>query len=140
VLESLCENGEEETTSLSGTGLGTSHQITTTHDDGNRVLLHGCGDLVTGELNVAEQVVVERGVCETCDGLGDALAGSLNGDVVVLLEVDTSLLLGGVVGHAEELALNTGVRGAGDVLAVLPRTVARAACVSAAAATWLAVC
>jgi hypothetical protein len=86
-------------------------------------------------------MVVKRGVRETCDGLGDALPGSFNGNVIVFLEVDTGLLLGGVVGDTEELALNAGVRWAGDVLAILPGAIARAACVSAAATTaWLAVC
>ena len=50
-------------------------------------------------------MVIERRVCETCDGFGDTLTRGLDGDVIVLLEVDTGLLLGGVVGHAEEVAL-----------------------------------
>jgi hypothetical protein len=53
VLESLGKNGEKETTSLSRTGLGTSHEITATHDDRDGVLLDWCGDLVSGELDVA---------------------------------------------------------------------------------------
>jgi hypothetical protein len=139
VLEGLGENGEEETTSLSGTSLGTSHEITTTHDDGNRVLLYGCGNLVSRELDVAQQVVIERRVCETCDGLGNTLTRGLDGDIVVLLEVDTGVLLGGIVGHAKEVALQTLVGRAGNVLAVLPGTVTRSASTSRATAAGLAV-
>lgn len=61
------------------------------------------------------------------NGLGDITAGSLNGDLVVLLEVDTSVLLGRVVGGAEQLTFQTGVARAGNVLAVLPPAIARAA-------------
>lgn len=61
------------------------------------------------------------------NGLGDITAGSLNGDLVVLLEVDTSVLLGRVVGSAEQLTFQTGVARAGNVLAVLPPAIARAA-------------
>jgi hypothetical protein len=71
-------------------------------------------------------VVVERRVGEGSNGLGDALAAGLDGDVVVLLEVDTAVLDVGVVGDTEKLALNTGVGRARDVLAVLPLTVTRA--------------
>jgi hypothetical protein len=124
VEEGLCENGEEETTSLSGTSLGTSHEITAAHNNGNRVLLYRGGDLVSGELDVAQKMVVQGRVRETGDGLGNTLTGSLNGDIVVLLEVDTRVLLGGVVGHAEEVALETLVGRARNVLAVLPLTIA----------------
>jgi hypothetical protein len=139
VKESLCENGKEETTSLSGTSLGTSHEITAAHDNGNGVLLYRGGNLVSGELDVAQKMVIERRVRETCDGLGNTLTGSLDGDVVVLLEVDTGVLLGGVVGHAEELALDTLVGRAGNVLAVLPRTIAGSTSTTRAATTGLAV-
>jgi hypothetical protein len=84
-------------------------------------------------------VVVERRVCETCDGFGNTLTRGLNGDVIVLLEVDTGVLLGGVVGHAKEIALKTLVGRARDVLAVLPGTVTRSASTSRAATTRLAV-
>jgi hypothetical protein len=127
VLESLGKDGEQETTSLSGTGLGTGHQITAAHDDRNRVLLDRSRDLVSGELDVAQQMVVKRRVGEAGDGLGDTLARGLDRDVVILLEVDTSLLLRRVVGDAVKLTLNTGVGGAGNMLAVLPLTVTRAA-------------
>jgi hypothetical protein len=139
VLESLGENGEQETTSLTRTSLGTSHQVTTTHDNGNGVLLDGCGDFVARKLDVAEKVVIERGVGESGDGLGDTLAGGLDGDVVVLLEVDTSLLLRGIVGYTVELTLDTGVGGTGNVLAILPLSITRATGRASTATAWFSV-
>ena len=139
VLKGLGENGEQETTSLTRTSLGTSHQVTTTHDNGNGVLLDGCGDLVARELDVAQKVLVERGVGESGNGLGDTLAGSLNGDVIVLLEVDTSLLLRGIVGYTVELTLDTGVGRARNVLAILPLSITRAAGRASAATAWFSV-
>jgi len=126
VLECLREDGEEETTSLSGTSLGTSHQITATHDDGDRVLLDGGRDLVARELDVGDEVVIERRVGKGGNRVGDTLTASLDGDVVVLLEVDTAVLDVGVVGDTEQLALDTRVGGSGNVLAVSPLTVAGA--------------
>jgi hypothetical protein len=139
VDEGLGEDGEEETTSLSGTGLGTSHQITAAHDDGNGVFLDGSGDLVAGELDVADKVVVERRVGEGGDGVGNALATGLDGDVVVLLEVDTAVLHVGVVGDTEQLALDTRVGGTRDVLAVLPLAVTGATGLLTAALAGVAV-
>jgi hypothetical protein len=124
VDKGLGEDGEEETTSLSGTSLGTSHQVTAAHDNRDGVLLNGSGDLVTRELDVADKVVVERRVGEGGDGLGNTLTTCLNGNVVVLLEVDTAVLHVGVVGDTEQLTLNTRVGGTGNVLAVLPLAVA----------------
>jgi hypothetical protein len=126
VLESLREDREKETTSLSGTGLGTSHEITATHDNGDRVLLDRGGDNIAGELNVGDQVVVQRGVGELSNGLGDVVTGGLNGNVIVVGKVNTSLLLGGVVGNTEQLTLHAGVGGTGNVLAVAPLAIARA--------------
>lgn len=134
-VERLGENGEEETTSLAGTSLSASHQITATHDDGDRVLLDGSGDIVAGESNVGNEVVVQRRVGEGEDGLGHILAGSLNGNVIVLLEVDTGVLLGRVVGGAEELTLDSGVGRTGDVLAIAPLTIAGATVVEVTATT-----
>ncbi|TFB02208.1 hypothetical protein CCMA1212_005838 [Trichoderma ghanense] len=127
VDESLRQDGEKETTSLARTSLGTSHQVTTTHDDGDGVFLDRSGHLVAGHLNVAAQVLVQRGGGELVDGLGDVTARGFDGDIVVLLKVDTGVLLGRVVGSAKELALDTRVRRARDVLAVSPLSVSRAA-------------
>lgn len=124
VLVSLGEDGEKETTSLSGTSLSASHEVTTAHDDGDGVLLDGSGDVVAGEVDVGDQVVVKRRVGEGGDGLGDALTGSLNGNVVVFLEVDTHLLLaGGNAGVTEQLALDARVGGTRHVLAIDPASI-----------------
>ena len=52
--EGLGQDGEQEATSLSRTSLGTSHQVTATHNDGDRVFLNWGGNLVVGELNVLQ--------------------------------------------------------------------------------------
>jgi len=138
VLESLREDREKETTSLSGTGLGTSHEITATHDNGDRVLLDRGGDNIAGELNVGDQVVVQRGVGELSNGLGDVVTGGLNGNVIVVGKVDTSLLLGGVIGNTEQLTLHAGVGGTGNVLAVAPLAIARATALLSTSTTVVA--
>lgn len=135
VLVGLGEDGEEETASLSGTGLSASHEVTAAHDDGDGVFLDGSRDLVASQVDVADEVVIERRVGEDVDGLGNALTGSLDGDVIVFLEVDTSLLLAGRVGrNAKEFALNALVGRAGHVLAVDPASIARATVLAAASA------
>ena len=135
VNESLRQDWEEETTSLSGTSLGTSHQIATTHDNWDGVLLDWSWDLVVGEFDVADKMVVQGRVGELEDWLGDIVSGSLNWDIIVLLEVDTSLLLGWVVGDTEELALNTWVGWASNVLAIPPLSVTTATSGDTTAAT-----
>jgi hypothetical protein len=126
VDEGLREDREEETTSLSGTSLGTSHEITAAHNDGDGVLLDGGGDLVVGHLDVAAQVLVQRRSGELVDSLGNILTRGLNGNVVVLLEVDTGVLLGRIIDSTEKLTLDTGVSRTGNVLSVAPLSVARA--------------
>jgi len=123
VDESLGQDWEQETSSLSGTSLGTSHQITPTHDNWDGVLLDWCWDLVVSKLNVANEMVVQWWVGELEDWLWDIVSGSLDWDIVVLLEVDTSLLLGWVIGDAKELTLNTWVCWSGDVLAIFPLSI-----------------
>jgi hypothetical protein len=125
-LESLRENGEQETTCLSGTSLSAGHEIATAHHDGNRVLLDGSRSLVVSELDVGNQVVIQRGVREGIDGLGNVVTRCFDGDVVVVGEVDTSALLGGIVGNTEKLTLQAGVCGTGNVFAVAPLAVSRA--------------
>jgi hypothetical protein len=105
VLEGLRKDGEKETTSLSGTSLGTGHKITAVHDDGNGVLLNGGRNDVAGQLNVGDQVVVQRRVSKLSNRLWDIISGGLDGDIIVVGEVDSSLLLGGVVGNTEQLTL-----------------------------------
>lgn len=69
--ESLRQNGEEEATSLAGTGLRTSHEVSATHDNRDRVLLHRGRNGVPSELDVRDEMVIERRVGELQDGLGD---------------------------------------------------------------------
>jgi hypothetical protein len=134
-LESLREDREEETTGLSGTGLSAGHQVAATHDNGDGVLLNGGRNNVASKLDVGDKVVVERGVSEGVDGLGNTFAGCLNGNVVIVGEVNAGVLLRWVVlTETEELALEAGVSRAGDVLAVAPLAIARATGSSAAAA------
>ena len=78
------------------------------------------------KFNVADQVVIERRVGESEDWLRDVGTGSLNWDIVVLLEVDAGLLLGWIVSNTEQLTLHAEVCGSSNVLAILPLSVAAA--------------
>jgi hypothetical protein len=78
-----------------------------------------------GELDVHQEMVIKGGVGELEDGLWNIMAGSLDWNIVVLLEVDTGLLLAWVIGDTEELALETGVWWSSSVLAILPCSVTR---------------
>jgi len=75
------------------------------------------------QLDVLQQMIIEGRVGEFEDRLGNIVTGSLNGDVVVLLEVDTGLLLGWVVSYAEELSLQTWVGWSSNVLPISPLSV-----------------
>lgn len=134
-LVGLGENGEEETTSLARTSLSASHQIAAAHDDGDGVLLHWGWVGVSGKRDVGNQVVVQRRVGEGEDGLGHVLTRGLDGDVVILLKVDTSVLLGRIILGTEELALNARVGRARHMFSVMPATIPGASsCASAASA------
>lgn len=133
VLECLRKDWEQETTSLSGTSLGTGHQVAASHDNRDGILLDRSRHLVGGEFDVGDQMVVQRRVGEGADGLGDILAGSLDGDIIVVGEVDTGMLLAGIVGDAEEFAFETSVRGTGNVLSITPLAITRASGSAAAA-------
>lgn len=125
-LESLGKDGEQETSGLARTSLSTSHEISTTHDNGDGVFLHRGRGCVVREFDVADQMIIERWIGECSDGFGDILARGFDGDVVVVGKVDTGLLLGGIVGDSEQFPLDLCILGAWDVLAVLPATVSRA--------------
>ena len=116
------KDGEQEAASLAGTGLGAGHEITAVDDDGDGVLLDRGGDLVAGQLNVGEQVGIQRRMAEGQDGLRHIMARGGDRDVVVLLEVDAGVLLARVLGGAEEVQLQAGVGGTDDVLALNPPT------------------
>lgn len=86
------------------------------------------------QLNVAAEVFVQRGGGELEHGLRDIVARRLNGDIVVLLEVDTGMLLGRIVCCAKEITLQTGVSRSGNVLSIPPLAIARASgCVATTA-------
>jgi hypothetical protein len=79
------------------------------------------------EIDVLEQVVIERRVSEFQYWLGDIVAGSFDRNIVVLLEVDTSLLLGWVISYAKQLSLEAWVGGSSNMLSVTPLPIASAA-------------
>lgn len=145
VFESLGENREQETASLSGTRLSTRHQVATIHHDRNGVLLDRSGSLVVGELDVRQQMVIQGRVGKRVHGFGNVVAGRLDRDIVVVGEVDTSGLLRRVVGAAEELTLQSGIGRARDVLAVAPLSVSGSSGIASAmrtsmvSMTWVSV-
>jgi len=91
VGEGSGEDGEEETSSLSRTGLGASHEVSSTGDDGDGVLLDGSRSGVSSVLNVLEEDGI-HGSLEFGDGLRDVSTGSLDGNGLVFVEVDSSVL------------------------------------------------
>ena len=84
-------------------------------------------------------MVVKRWVGELENGLGNIVARGLNGNVVVFLEVDAGLLLGRVINYTEELALEAGVRRAGNVFAISPLSVTASTSSAAASGGRVAV-
>jgi hypothetical protein len=89
-----------------------------------------------GKANVLEEDRVQRRARELIHRVRHTSSSSLDGDIVVLLKVDTRLLLGWVTDLAVQLLLHAGVTRTCDVLAVLPDTEAgRLTLASAAAAT-----
>ena len=119
------------------THLRAGHQVTVVGDDGDRILLDGGRRRVVRHSDILQKNGVQGRVGKLEYGLGDASARGLNGDVVVLLEVDTGLLLGHIADVTEELLLEAGVATARNVLAVAPCAEAdgAAALTAAAAAT-----
>ena len=99
-VEDLREDGEEERRRLARASLSTGHEVASTDDDGDAVLLDGGGVVVAGKLDVGLEEVVQAAVGKLVDRRGHVVAGGLDGDVVVVLEVDAR-------GHArEELLLD----------------------------------
>jgi hypothetical protein len=74
------------------------------------------------KLNVADQMVVKRWVGESEDWLRNVGTRSLDWNVIVFFEIDTSLLLGWVILDTEEFALFTWVGRTSDVLAITELT------------------
>jgi hypothetical protein len=79
------------------------------------------------EINVLEEMIIERRIGEFEDRFGNIMARGFDGDIIVLFEVDTGLLLGWVVSYAEKLSLQTWVGRSGNVLSVSPLSVTSAA-------------
>jgi hypothetical protein len=71
-------------------------------------------------------MVIERWVREHGDWVWHILTRGLDWYVVILVEVDASLLLAWVVGYAVQLTLDTLIGWAWNVLAVNPLAIARA--------------
>ena len=55
------------------------------------------------------------------------MARGFNGNIIILLEVDTGLLLGWVISYAKQLSLETWVGGSSNMLSVTPLPIASAA-------------
>ena len=85
--------------------------------------MDGSGSSVTSVADVLEEHRIQRWVRKLSNRLWHTSTSGLDGNVVVLLEIDTSVLLGGVILLAEELLLHAHVTAAGDVLALLPSTI-----------------
>lgn len=95
------ENGEEEATCFTGTGLSTSHQVPPSSYDRDGILLNGSRSRIHGEANILQQNGIQRRAGEREYGLGYASTGSLDGNIVVLFKVDASVLFRGISGIAE---------------------------------------
>lgn len=132
------ENGEEETTSLSGTSLGTGHQVSATSDDGDRVFLDWGGGGVSSKGNVLEENRVDGRVGELNDWLGNTGTSSFDWDIGVLVKVDTGGLVESISDITVELLLEPWVS-LTDNVAVSPRSVAWSGTGAAAKASsdWL---
>jgi hypothetical protein len=107
------------------THLGTSHQVSVGRDDRDRVLLNWGGSRITSETDVFKEDRVERRARETEDGLWNASARSLHGDVVVFLKVYPGVLLGGIFRITEQFLFNAQIATANDVFAVPPISLAK---------------
>ena len=53
IFENMVQNGNQESSSFAGSGLGTSHQISPGQNNGQSIFLHGCGLGVAGLFDVS---------------------------------------------------------------------------------------
>jgi hypothetical protein len=65
-------------------------------------------------------MIIQRRVGERSHWLRDVMAGSFDRDIVVISKVNTSVLLGWVVRHAEKFAFKASIWGPRDMLAIPP--------------------
>jgi hypothetical protein len=93
------------------------------------------------ELDVTKEMIIQRRVGELGCGFWDVMSGGFYRNIIVLLEVDTSLLLGWVVNDAKEFTLQAGVGRTRNVLAVTPLTITTATvrCDTASASSRVAI-
>lgn len=105
--------------------LSTCHQVPSSSDDRDRILLNGGGSSIHGKANVFQEDRVQRRAGERKDRLRHTSTSRLNRDVVVFLEVDASVLLRRVISVAIKLLLHAHVAPANDVLSVFPGTIAK---------------
>eukprot|EP00050_Salpingoeca_kvevrii_P012969 m.26036 g.26036 ORF g.26036 m.26036 type:complete len:636 (-) comp4524_c0_seq1:67-1974(-) len=140
LFEEALDDGEEKTSRLARAGLGAGHEVALVGDNGDRVLLDGRGLEVVGELEVVVKNLAELHVGKLLNVLGDVVAGGVDGDVLVLVKVDASVLaaeqlgLDALIARAKLLPVRGSVRRAAAAVAV-----ARAATVAAPASTAVAV-
>ena len=106
-------------TATPNTHLSTSHQVSACGNDRDRILLHGSRGSVTSVADVLEEHRIQRWVRKLSNRLWHTSTSGLDGNVVVLPEIDPSVLLGRVILLAVELFLHAHVTVAGNVLALL---------------------
>lgn len=123
MLESLGEDWEQETAGLARASLSTSHEISSTHDNGNGVFLYRRRSSVASQFDVANEVIVERRVGEGIDRVGDIMTAGFNRDIVIVGKVDASVSLGRIIRSAKQFSLDLWVRRTGDVLPISPLTI-----------------
>jgi hypothetical protein len=78
------------------------------------------------ELDVTKEMIIQGRVRELGCGLWDVVSRGFDRNIIVLLEVDTSLLLGWVVNDTKKFTLHAGVGRTRNVLAVTPLTITTA--------------
>ena len=127
------DDGEEEAGGLTGTSLGTGHEVLVGKANGNGILLDRRGLGVAAELSVPHEVLADGIDGVLLDGLGAFTSRRLNGNVVVPVEVDARGLL---LLTVEELTLDAGVEAHVAMEApLIDASLAAATVVSAVSAT-----
>lgn len=104
--------------------LSTSHQISATSDDRDRILLNRGGAGVMSVANVLQEDGVEGRAREAVDWLRNAGTGGFDGNIVVFFKVDTGVLLGRVSDVTEEFLLHAIVAASNDMNTVAPGAIA----------------
>ncbi|KAL7486931.1 hypothetical protein ACHAW6_012527 [Cyclotella cf. meneghiniana] len=87
------DDGKEESGSLSRSGLRARHEIAGGAGDGNAPFLNRRGLGVSAQLDVAIEIFGDDGGIKHFDGVGNVGAARLDGDGIVIVEVDAGGLL-----------------------------------------------